>query len=243
MKVLVYTQSYYVRNAFVTSLIPNGIGLIHVENNDALFNKLDSEKPDIIVMDVVREDFDEVFGIIKNLKNIEKEEIKNIPVVLFIGAIDKQYITSAIKLGVVGFIKSNSSREFISEYLIKIYEKVKGAPPQRKFARVPLDPNNPNEKIGVKFRSPVNLQLMIGVIKDISYGGIALELVGTFSPDSIAVGMEIKGVQFMIEGKDIEVDAVVVAYQKNFCAFRFVGMPNDVQETISHFIFQKLSGM
>ncbi len=243
MKVLIYTQSYYVRNIFVTSLIPSGIGLVHVENSDALFNKIQTEKPDLIVMDVVREDFDEVFALIKNIKGMEKEEIKGIGIILFIGGIEQKYITSAIQLGVIGFIKNTSSKKFITQYLIKAYEKLKGVPPQRKFARVSLDPNNPNDKIGVKFRSPVNLQLIIGVIKDISYGGIALELVGTFPEDSIAVGMEIKGVQFMIEGKDIDVDAVVMAYQKNFCAFRFINMSNDVQETLAHFIFQRLSGI
>ncbi len=243
MKVFIYTQSYFVRNIFVTSLIPQGINLIHVENGEALLQKASSEKPDLIVMDVIREDFDEVFTLIKTIKSSEYEEIKKIAVILFISTIDKQYITAAVQLGVVGFIKNNSSSEFIAEYLIKTYEKVKGASPERKFARVSLDPNNPNEKISVKFRSPANLQLIIGVIKDISFGGLALDLVGTFPEDSIAVGMEIRNIQFMIEGKDIDVDAVVVAYQKKFCALRFVNMSNDVKDTISHFIFQKLSGI
>ncbi|MCX7821751.1 MAG: response regulator [Brevinematales bacterium] len=243
MKVMVYTQSYFVRNMFVTSLIPQGINLIHVENADSLMQKLSSDTPDIVVMDVIREDFDEVFQLVKAVKSSTDENVKKVAVILLISAIDKQYITAAVQLGVIGFIKNNSTGDFIASYLIKAYEKIKGAPPDRKFARVSLDPNNPNEKIGVKFRSPVNLQLIIGVIKDISFGGLALELVGTFPEDSLAVGMEIKNMQFMIEGKDIDVDAVVVAYQKKFCAFRFVNMSNDVKDTIAHFIFQRLSGL
>jgi len=242
MKVLLYTQSYYVRNIFVTSLISQGIYLIHVENPEALLQKIESEKPDLVVMDVIREDYEEVFALVKNIKSSTREEIEKIGVVLLIGTIDRHYITSAIQLGVVGFIKSNATSEFISSYLISIYQKLKGVPPQRKFARVSLDPNNPAEKIGVKFRSPANSQLIIGVIKDISFGGIAVELVGTFPPESLAVGMEVKDIQFMLEGKDISVDAVVVAYQKNFCAFRFQGMGNDVRDAICYFIFQKLSG-
>lgn len=243
MKVMVYTQSYFVRNMFVTSLIPQGINLIHVENAESLMQKLSSDTPDIVVMDVIREDFDEVFQLVKAVKSSADENIKKVAVILLISAIDKQYITAAVQLGVIGFIKNNSTGDFIASYLIKAYEKIKGTPPDRKFARVSLDPNNPNEKIGVKFRSPVNLQLIIGVIKDISFGGLALELVGTFPEDSLAVGMEIKNMQFMIEGKDIDVDAVVVAYQKKFCAFRFVNMSNDVKDTIAHFIFQRLSGI
>ncbi|MEJ5283657.1 MAG: PilZ domain-containing protein [Brevinematia bacterium] len=243
MKVMVYTQSYFVRNMFVTSLIPQGINLIHVENPESLMQKISSDTPDIVVMDVIREDFDEVFQLVKAVKSSQDENIKKVAVILLISAIDKQYITAAVQLGVIGFIKNNSTGDFIASYLIKAYEKIKGTPPDRKFARVSLDPNNPNEKIGVKFRSPVNLQLIIGVIKDISFGGVALELVGTFPEDSLSVGMEIKNMQFMIEGKDIDVDAVVVAYQKKFCAFRFVNMSNDVKDTIAHFIFQRLSGI
>ncbi len=241
MKVMVYTQSYFVRNMFVTSLIPQGISLLHVESSDSLMQKLSSDKPDLVVMDVIREDFEEIFQIIKIVKSSQDENIKKVAIILLISAIDKQYITAAVQLGVIGFIKNNSTSDFIASYLIKTYEKIRGTPPERKFARISLDPNNPNEKIGVKFRSPLNLQLIIGVIKDISFGGMALELVGTFPEDSISLGMEIRNIQFMIEGKDIDVDSVVVAYQNKFCALRFVNMSNDVKDTIAHFIFQKLS--
>jgi c-di-GMP-binding flagellar brake protein YcgR len=120
------------------------------------------------------------------------------------------------------------------------YQKVSGIPPERKHVRIKINPDN---TIGIKFRSPVNSQFIIGQIKDISFGGIAVELAGTFPEDSIAVGLEIKSLQFILEGREIFIDGIVVAYQKKFCAFLFEGMNKEIREIISQYIFERVSIM
>jgi DNA-binding NarL/FixJ family response regulator len=242
MNVLIYTQSYYARNTFVNALIPKGITLYHIEHSEDVIKKISADKPEIIVLDVIQEDYASTFELIKEIKSNPSEEMKKIPVILLIGGIDKQSITAAIQVGVVGFIKSNATEEFVSNYISEIYQKMKGIPPERKFVRISMDSNDPSRRVGIKFRSSVNSQLIIGVMKDISFGGIAAELVGTYPPESIAVGQEIKNIQFILDGRDLYVDAVVVAYKDNkFCAFRFSDMPNAVKETISHFIFDRVT--
>lgn len=243
MNVLIYTQSYYCRNSFVNSLIPKGIALYHAEHADGLLEKLSAHKTDIAVLDVIQGDYEGIFNIVRMIKASDIEEVKKIAVVLIIGTIDRQSITAAVQAGVIGFIKSNASEEFISNYVVEIYQKVKGVPPERKFVRVSIDTGNPNERVGIKFRSPVNSQMIIGLIKDISFGGMATELVGTFPPESLTVGMEIKEIQFILEGKDILIDGIVVAVQKNFCAFRFTNMSPQVREIICHYIFERMSGI
>ncbi len=241
MNVFIYTQSYYARNTFVNALIPKGISLYHAERPESLLEKMKTMQCDIAVLDVIQEDYSIVFNLVKEIKTNAAEQIKNTAVILLIGSIEKQYITLAIQIGVIGFIKSNASEEYVSNYIIDTYQKVKGTPPERKFVRVSVDTTNPNERIGIKFRSPVNSQLIIGLIKDISFGGIAVELIGTFPPDSLAPGAEVKNMQFILDGKDVFVDAFVVAYQNKFCAFRFSDMSNQVQESISHYIFQRIA--
>jgi c-di-GMP-binding flagellar brake protein YcgR len=83
----------------------------------------------------------------------------------------------------------------------------------------------------------------MGLIKDISFGGIAVELVGTFPSESLAAGITVKNMQFILEGKDVFVDGIVVAYQKMFCAFRFINMSETVSEIISHYVFQRISSI
>jgi CheY-like chemotaxis protein len=240
MNVLIYTQSNYARNTFVNALFSAGITLYQTEHADTLINHIRQHQPEIVVLDVIKEDFIAVFELVKQIKNHASEEVKKTGIILLIGSIDKQTIESAIQVGVIGFIKSNATEDFVYKYIIDTYQKIRGVPPERKYARVKIDPN---DRIGIKFRSPVNLQLIIGQIKDISFGGIAVELVGAFPSDSITIGSEIKNIQFILEGKDVFIDGEVVAYQKNFCAFRFKDMPAEIKETISQYVFRKISGL
>ena len=132
--------------------------------------------------------------------------------------------------------KAMPQENVIYKYIMDTYQKVSGIPPERKHVRIKI---NPNDRIGIKFRSPVNSQFIIGQIKDISFGGIAVELAGHFPEDSIAIGLEIKNLQFILEGKEIFIDGIVVAYQKKFCAFLFEGMNKEIREIISQYIFEK----
>lgn len=241
MNVLIYTQSYYVRNLFINALYPRGISLLHAEHSDNILSIIKQRNIEVIVFDLIQEDYIKVFTIMNEIKNSTDEDIKKVSIILLIGNIDKQNLIKAIQFGAVGFIKSNAREETIAEYIIEIYKKTKGVPPERKFVRVSLNADDPNERIGIKFRSTINSHLILGLIKDISYGGIAVELVGSFPPDSIQVGMEVKNMQFILDGKDMFVDGVVVAYQRNFCAFRFVNLTQQDKETICQFIFQRVS--
>jgi CheY-like chemotaxis protein len=241
MNACIYTQSNWVRNNYVNSLIPRGISLYHVEHGETLIEKILSTRSEIAILDVIQEDYDAIFALIRQIKSHESEIVKGASIILIIGSVDKTHVTSAIALGVKGFIKSNAEEDFVGNYIIEIYKKDKGAPPERKFVRVSFDTSNPNERIGIKFRSPINSQLIMGLIKDISFGGIAVELVGTFPKESLAAGVAVKNMQFILDGKDVYVDGVVVAYQRMFCAFRFVNMSETVSEIISHYIFQRIS--
>ncbi len=240
MNVLIYTQSYYARKTFISALLPFGITLYHTEQSENLINKIQQHLPEIIVLDVIKEDFAAVFELVRKIKNHPSEEAKKSAIILLIGSIDKQAITSAIQVGVIGFIKSNETEDFVYKYIMNIYQKVRGIPPERKFVRVIIDPN---DSIGIKFRSPVNSQLIIGRVKDISLGGLGVELVGTFPSDSITIGSVIKNMQFILDGKEIFIDGVVVAYQKNFCAFLFKDMTAEIRESISQFVFKKISSI
>lgn len=236
-KVLIMTQSNYARNTFVNALLSKGITLYLAENGENLLYKIAQYFPEIVVFDVINEDFKNAFMFAKQIKEHFSEEFRKTAIILLIGAIDKQTISTAIQNGVTGFIKSNATEDFVYNYIVSIYQKILGVPPERKYVRVKIDSN---ERIGIKFRSPVNSRLIIGQIKDISFGGIAVELGGAFPPESLAVGSVVKNMQFILDGKDIDIDGIAVAYQKKLCAFRFTDMGNEIIEIISQYIFKKI---
>lgn len=243
MNILIYTQSYYVRKNFVNALIPNGISLFHSENIKDVVTKISSKPIDIVLFDVINENYEEPFRVMTAMKNSPSEKVKKIGIIMLIGTIDKKSLTQCLQLGASGFIKSDSSQDFIAKYIMQTYEKLEGTPPQRKYIRVTLSTEHEEERIAVKFRSPKNMQLIMGVIQDISAGGIAVELVGTYDPEAIEKGTEVMNMQFILEGRDVIVNAVVVAYQQNFCAFRFTSISHQDRESISQFIFEKIENI
>ncbi|OHD53627.1 MAG: hypothetical protein A2Y33_06815 [Spirochaetes bacterium GWF1_51_8] len=242
MNILLYTPSIYVRKTFINALIPIGISVFHLDHLAMLFDTIRKNQIEVVIFDVIQENYSDIFPeLIKIKQGTEPGLPEKIALLMLIGSVDKTQISRALQLGVIGFIKSNASEETISKYIPEIYQKIKGIPPARKFVRVSLNTLMESERIGVKFRSAVNLQLILGVIKDISAGGIAVELVGTFDPAAIENGMEVKNMQFMLDQKDVLVNAQVVAYQKRFCAFRFTHLSQQDREAISQFIFEKIS--
>ncbi len=240
MNVLIYTESYYVRKTFVNALIPNGISLYHVENLDNLGEAIISNDIDIVVFDVIQENYRNVFVPMGQIKNGTMLGEKKVGVILLIGSVDKTAITQALQLGAIGFIKSNAREEAISQYVTEIYSKTKGVTPERKFRRVTLNVEDPGQRVSIKFRSQKNMQLLMGVIKDISAGGVAVELVGTFDPEALETNMEIKGMQFILDTKDVLADGVIVVYQKRFCAIRFTHMSQGDRDVLSQFIFERM---
>jgi len=82
----------------------------------------------------------------------------------------------------------------------------------------------------------------VGVIRDISFGGLAVELVGMFPEESLKVNAQITNIQFMIDDRDVYADATVVAYdyRKRFCALRFTYLGHEDQEILAAFIFSRV---
>jgi CheY-like chemotaxis protein len=238
--VLIYTQSNFARDKFISALFSAGITLYQCEHPEDLINKIQQNLPEIVVLDVIKEDFPTVFELAKQIKNHSSREVNKIGIILLIGSIDKQTITSAIQIGIIGFIKNDAVVDFVYKYIMDAYQKIQGVPPERKHIRVKIDLN---VRMGIKFRSPVNSQLIIGQIKDIGLGGVGVELVGAFPPESIVNGSEIKNVQFIVEGRSVFIDADVVAYQNNFCALRFKEMTDEIKEIISQYVFKKICSL
>ncbi len=244
MEILIVTQSFYVRNQFVNTFYPKGVTVYHTDNAEQLLEKLRlCPNIEFVFIDVIHEEFAQAFDILAKVKAFAVTQKRTIYALLIYVVIDKAIAAKAIENGCVGFVKSNVSGDELFLYTMQLYQKLRGVPPQRKYVRISLDPSNPNERIGIKFRSPINSQLLVGVIRDISFGGLAVELVGMFPQEALAVNVQISNIQFMLDDRDVYADATVVAYdyRKRFCALRFTYLSNDDQEVLASFIFKRVA--
>ncbi|URA09952.1 PilZ domain-containing protein [Thermospira aquatica] len=244
MEIVIVTQSFYVRNQFVNTFYPRGVTVYHTDNADQLLEKL-RLYPNIefVFIDVIHEEFAQALDILAKVKAFAVTQKRTIYALLIYVVIDKTIAAKAIENGCVGFVKSNVSGDELFLYTLQLYQKLRGAPPQRKYVRISFDPANPNERIGIKFRSPINSQLLVGVIRDISFGGLAVELVGMFPQEALSVNVQISNIQFMLDDRDVYADATVVAYdyRKRFCALRFTYLSSEDQEVLASFIFKRVA--
>ncbi|QJR22922.1 hypothetical protein BREVNS_2172 [Brevinematales bacterium NS] len=244
MEILIVTQSFYVRNQFVNTFYPRGVTVYHTDNAEQLLEKLRLYPGiEFVFIDVIHEEYAQALDILAKVKAFAVTQNRKIFALLIYVAIDKSIAAKAIEHGCVGFVKSNVGGDDLFLYTMQLYQKLKGTPPERKYVRISLDPSNPNERIGIKFRSPINSQLLVGVIRDISFGGLAVELVGMFPQEALAVNTQITNIQFMLDDRDVYADATVVAYdyRKRFCALRFTYLSHDDQEILASFIFNRVS--
>ena len=234
MNIMIYTLSNYTRNMFVNALLPAGITLYQADLHENLIGKMERLSPDIVVLDAIQENISDIVELVKVIKNHPADNIKKAAAVLLICNIDRQDILLSIQAGVIGFIRSNSSMDYINKYLVSVYQKVRGAPPERKFVRVPYTVN-------ISFRSPASSQLIIGKIRDFSIGGIAVELGDRISAPSMDAGMFVKNMQFILDGRNISVDGIVVTNCSRLCGFRFFNISPEIKEIFSQFIFKRIS--
>ncbi|MCX7882862.1 MAG: PilZ domain-containing protein [Brevinematales bacterium] len=244
MEILIVTQSFYVRNQFVNTFYPRGVTVYHTDNAEQLLEKLRLYPGiEFVFIDVIHEEYVQALDILAKVKAFAVTQSRKIFALLIYVAIDKSIAARAIENGCVGFVKSNVGGDDLFLYTMQLYQKLKGTPPERKYVRISLDPSNPNERIGIKFRSPINSQLLVGVIRDISFGGLAVELVGMFPQEALNVNTQITNIQFMLDDRDVYADATVVAYdyRRRFCALRFTYLSHDDQEILASFIFNRVS--
>lgn len=78
-----------------------GFDVFHVDNGDAVINKMKEIKPDLVLLDIMMPGKDGL-SLIKEIK--QNETFKNIPVILLTSLSDKASVTEGLKSGAVDYI-------------------------------------------------------------------------------------------------------------------------------------------
>jgi len=101
----------------------NGFALGHLENGEKVVEETIAQKPDVIILDILLPGKNG-FEVLKELK--EKEETKNIPVIIVSNLGSKDDLEKGRQLGVADFmIKATVTPEEIVEKAKKIVASIK----------------------------------------------------------------------------------------------------------------------
>src|SRR5665647_630960 len=120
LKIMVVEDDSFVMDIYQTKLSQEGYEVLQAENGTEAFKKLETEIPDLILLDIIMPYVDGL-QVLKKIK--AEEKLKNIPVVLLTNLSQKENINEGLGLGADDYlIKSHFTP---SEVLDKIKKYIK----------------------------------------------------------------------------------------------------------------------
>ncbi|HEY4495753.1 MAG TPA: response regulator [Candidatus Paceibacterota bacterium] len=123
MKVLIIEDDKFMAESLAKKFKENGFALGHLENGEKVVEETIAQKPDVIILDILLPGKNG-FEVLKELK--EKEETKNIPVIIVSNLGSKDDLEKGRQLGVADFmIKATVTPEEIVEKAKKIVASIK----------------------------------------------------------------------------------------------------------------------
>ncbi|MBT3356511.1 response regulator [bacterium] len=119
-KILVIEDDKFISEVYIARLSKEGFETVLVGDGEAAIKKAKEETPDLILLDIF---IPKIGGmdVLRVLK--EKDETRNIPVVMLTNATEEEYIDNAMGMGAVDYlVKSNYTPE---EIVHKVLEHCK----------------------------------------------------------------------------------------------------------------------
>lgn len=119
IKVLIVEDDKFLAELISTKLDKEGYNIVLATDGESGLNKAISEKPDIILLDIMLPGMDG-FEVLGNLKKDANPEIKNIPVIILSNFGQEEKVEKGLSLGAVDYlVKANFTTG-------EIVEKIKG---------------------------------------------------------------------------------------------------------------------
>lgn len=117
-KIMIVEDDSFVLDIYQTKLSQEGYTVIEARNGAEAMKKLEKEKPDLLLLDIVMPYMDGI-EVLKKIK--DREDLKNMPVILLTNLSQKEEINVGLGLGASDYlIKSHFTPSEVMEK-IKIY--------------------------------------------------------------------------------------------------------------------------
>ena len=116
-KILVIEDDRFISDVYIAKLLKEGFETILVGDGEAALKKAVEEKPDLVLLDIFMPKIGGI-DVLRVLK--EKDETRNIPVIMLTNATEEEYVGSAMRMGAKDYlIKSNFTPEEIVQKVLK----------------------------------------------------------------------------------------------------------------------------
>jgi len=197
------------------------------------------DKDSEIISAIIDVDSDEINGmeLAKELRGNPKTQ--KIKVIVNSTQTGRDFVVGLVELGIHGYLLKPIDQQKVSQKLNEIL--IRGTPlehEKRQHIRVSPDPG---ELLRMHFRLPGLTVLIAGMIRNISMGGVALELFNPPEEKELQPGRHIPKLQFNLGTNMLSPSGNVVIFKGKVLAVRFDTLSPKDRENLASFIFKRLS--
>ncbi len=119
--ILLIEDDPFLIDIYGTKLKEVGFDVSVAKNKEEVFNKAEENRPDLLILDIVLPSVDG-WTILKKIK--EKEEIKNVPVIILSNLGQRTDVEKGLKLGAIKYlIKAHYTPSMVVEEIKKILKE------------------------------------------------------------------------------------------------------------------------
>jgi two-component system, chemotaxis family, chemotaxis protein CheY len=233
---LVVEGSQSVREALCFLLLSFGIrGLPAAGRASAL--ALVREHADITgaIVDIDNQDV-EGAGLIAELRG--NPATRGLPIIVHTIQSGRDFVMKMIESGIAGYLLKPFTADAARARLAGILSKLADHDTQRMHIRVKPDAG---ELIRVHFRLSGHSAMISGRMRDVSLGGMAVELFNPPEPAFLAAGTRIGKLQFSLGPRELSPVAAVVLFKSGVLALRFEGLAGADKSALERYIFKRIS--
>jgi len=226
-----------VREGLATVLLSMGIKGVPVASKDeALKAVREGSQVEGAILDV---DNRELGGIelIKELKG--KPETRNIKIIIHTVQSSREFVVQMVEMGIHGYILKPYNPPAAAKMLQDIL--ISGGAQGKEYRQHIRVMPDPNELLRLHFKSPHLSQLITGKIRNISMGGVALELFNPPPETKLPKGQYIQKLQFTLTAKPLSPAGTIVLFKGNILAFRFESLSEEDRHNLARYIYKQLS--
>ena len=151
---------------------------------------------------------------------------------------NRELVVRMMEYGVAGFLLKPYQDKEIYEKLRKVLEHCRVPNDRRRHIRVKPDPD---ELLRLHFKLPGNPSLISGKIIDISVGGVAVELLNPPESGLLKPGVQIPGIQFILDRKQFAPPGKVVLRREKLLALHFDFLTVAERNALARYVFRRIA--
>jgi CheY-like chemotaxis protein len=237
MTCIVLVQSKPEWEQFSVLLLSLGVQGVHVSSKEdalaALKAKADKQ---LCILDV---DTKELGGMALLAELRTNEAYRSIHAVVHSFQSDKAFIEKMVELGVSCYLLKPFDQSKAKRKLQNLLSSMgHGGSEKRQHIRVNPDPG---ELLRLHFRVSGFANLISGKIRNISMGGVAVELFSPVPETVLRAGLTIPCVNFSLSNKPLTPAAQVVLVKEKLVAMRFESLSADEKSILARYIYRRMS--